>query len=152
MVNATELATLLFGSLGPALPFLEKVGERVVVGVSSDAVKNLGKSTLDKAKNIWEKLNPQFKQKETAQKAIAKFLQRPDEISQFSLISEIRDILEENPDLAQELLKLMKEQDLGNHKVDQSINFQRGGVSIRGDFNNTNGTFVGGSQINLDTK
>lgn len=153
MLDATELAKLLVGLLCPALPFLVKVGEKVAEGVSADAVKALGKSTWDKAKNIWAKLSPQVQQKGTAQQAVTKVLQRPDEVSQFALISEIRDILEGNPALAQELLKLMQEQNPEHDSaVDQSINLQTGGVSVRGDFNNTGGTFVGGDQLNLGTK
>jgi hypothetical protein len=143
MLDATELAELLVGLLCPALPFLVKVSEKVVEDVSADAVKALGKSTWDKAKNIWEKLSPQVQQQKTAQQAVIKFLQRPDKVSQFTLISEIRDILESNPALAQELLKL---------EQNPPINLQTGGVSIRGDFNNTGGNFVGGDQLNLGAK
>ena len=153
MLDATQLAKLLVGLLCPALPFLVKVGEKVAEDVSADAVKALGKSTWDRAKNIWAKLSPQVQQQRTAQQAVIKVLQRPDEVSQFALISEIRDILEGNPALAQELLKLMKEQNPEHdNAVDQSINLQTGGVSIRGDFNNTGGTFVGGDQLNLGAK
>jgi hypothetical protein len=35
---------------------------------------------------------------------------------------------------------------------DRSVNIQSGGVSIRGNFNNTSGTFVGGDQLNLGNK
>lgn len=153
MLDVTELAKLLVGLLCPALPFLVKVGEKVAEGVSADAVKALGKSTWDKAKKVWAKLSPQVQQKGTARQAVAKVLQRPDEVSQFALISEIRDILEGNPALAQGLLKLMQEQNSEHDSaVDQSINLQTGGVSVRGDFNNTSGTFVGGDQLNLSNK
>jgi hypothetical protein len=148
MLDATELAKLIVGLLCPALPFLVKVGEKVAEGVSADAVKTLGKSTWDKARNIWTKLRPRVQQKGTAQQAVNKVLQRPDEISQFALISEVRDILEDNPELAQELLKLLQEKDSElDGTVDRSVNFQTGGVSIRGDFNNTGGTFVGGDSV-----
>lgn len=153
MPDATELAKLLVGLLCPALPFLMKVSEKVGEGVGADAVKALGKATWGKAKNIWVKLSPQVQQKGSAQQAVTKVIQRPDEVSQFALISEIRDILEGNPELAQELLKLMQEQDSKHDSaVDQSVNFQTGGSSIRGNFNNTGGTFVGGDQLNLGNK
>jgi hypothetical protein len=152
MLDTTEFAKLLVGLLSPALPFLVKVGEKVAEGVSADALKVLGKSTWDKAKNIWARLGPQVQNKETAQQAITKVLQRPDEVSQFALISEIRDILEGNPDLAQELLKLIEDRGLDHDGVvDQSFNLQCGGVSIRGDVNN-DGTFIVGDQFNLRNK
>lgn len=153
MLDATELAKLLVGLLCPALPFLVKVGEKVAEGISADAVKALGKTGWGKAKSVWSKLNPQIQRKETARQAVVKVIQRPDEISQFTLISEIRDILESNPELSQELLKLLQEQDSKHDgTVDQSVNYQAGGVSVRGNFNNTGGTFVGGDQLNLDGK
>jgi uncharacterized protein YecE (DUF72 family) len=152
MIDTTELAKHLVELISPALPFLVKVGEKVAEKVSADAVKALGESTWDKAKNIWVKLSPQFQQEGASQQAIAKVLQHPDEVSKFALISEVRDILEDNPDLAQELRKLMKTCDLEHTRiVDQSINWQTGGVSIRGDVNNT-GTFIAGDQVNLGTK
>lgn len=153
MPDVTELAKLLVSLLCPALPFLMKIGEKVAEGVSTDAVKALGKSSWDKAKNVWAKLSPQVQQKVAAQEAVTNVIQRPDEISQFALISQIRDILEGNPELTQELLKLMQEKDSEHDRaVDQSVNLQSGGVSIRGDFHNPGGTFVGGDQHNAGNK
>ena len=153
MTDATELAKLLVSFLLPALPFLVKVGEKVGEGVSADAVKSLGKSTWNKAKGIWAKLSPKIQQKVTAQQATGKLIQRPDEVSQFAFISEVRDILENNPELTQELLKLLREEDSAHDGVaDQSINIQTGGISARGTLSNIGGTIVGGDQLNLGNK
>jgi hypothetical protein len=153
MADATELAKLLVGFLHPALPFLLKIGEKVGEGIGADAVKALGKGAWGKARNIWVKLGPQVQQKGSAQQAVTKMIERPDEVSQFTLISEIRDILESNPELASELLNLMQDRDSESDDAgDKSINLQTGGISIRGNFNNTGGTFVGGDQVNLGNK
>ncbi len=149
MNDVTEIAKLLVGLISPALPFLIKIGEKVSESVASDAVKALGKASWEKAQRIWAKLSPQAQKKGSAQQALKKVIQRPDEFSQGALIGEIRDILEENPELAQELLKLLQEKDSESHSVDdRSINIQSGGVSIRGS-STVGGNIIGGNQINL---
>lgn len=152
MPDATELAKLLVGLLFPALPFLMKVGEKVGEGVSVDAVKAVGKTAWNKAQSLWAKLSPQVQQKETAKQAANKAIQRPDEISQFALISEIRDILEGNPELAQDLLKLLQEQDSEHDDAVGRVNVLTDGVVYtEGPLTNT-GNIIGRDQHNLGNK
>jgi len=153
MLDATEFAKLLVNFLFPTLPYLMKIGEKVGEDISVDAVKTFGKTTWNKAQNIWTKLNPQVQQKESAKQAANKAIQRPDEVSQFSLIGEIRDILESNPELAQELLNILQEKDSNNDGiVGKSVNsLTDGGIYIEGSSINT-GTIIGRDQLNLSSK
>ncbi len=53
-MDVTQLATTTVAALAPALPYLVKVGNKVV----DEAVNTLGKGAWHCAKALWDRLRP----------------------------------------------------------------------------------------------
>lgn len=150
MLSIAEISKLLVDCLIPILPLLNKVGESIVVKVGADTVSSVGNASLNKAKSIWAKISPMIQKTESAQQVISDVIQHSSDAAYAEMAREIQGILESDPELVQDLLKLLKEKDYNDDNLAwQPYVVQSGGVSIKGDFDNKNGTFVGGNQVNL---
>ena len=98
--------TVLTAFLAPFLPYLMNLGNKAVEG----AAQKSGEDAWDKAKTIWEKLQPKVEAKEAALEAATDVAAEPkDEDSLASLRKQLKKILDNEPALAQEIEKLMQE-------------------------------------------
>ncbi|MBD2194753.1 MULTISPECIES: hypothetical protein [Calothrix] len=89
--------------LAPCLPFLLNVGGKVADG----AAQAVGEDVWNKAKAIWEKLQPKVEKKVAAKEAAADLAQNPDdEDLQASLRVQIKKILDADTVLADEIAKI----------------------------------------------
>lgn len=97
---------MLTSFLAPFLPYLMNLGNKA----AETAAGKLGEDALNKAKAIWEKLQPKVEAKEAAKEAAEDVAAAPeDEDSLASLRKQLKKILENDPALAKEIAFLMQE-------------------------------------------
>ena len=133
--------SLLVKILAPCLPFLMTVGNKAAEGAS----QKVGEDIWNKAKAIWGKLQPKVKAKEAAQEAAGDVAKNPeDEDSQVALRVQLKKILEANPELAEEITKILEESapqpagdkiQISGKSYDQSTFKQVGKIEGKGDIN-----------------
>ncbi len=125
----------LMAFLSPCLPFLMKVGEKS----AESAASKIGEDAWNKAKKIWEKLQPQVEAKEDAKIAAQQLAGKPENEKRKALFQEELEILlQENPSLAEAIAQILKE--------DSSNCHSGSGVTqnVTGRQNQTIGTVSGG--------
>jgi hypothetical protein len=92
--------------LTPCLPFLMKLGQKAAESASS----KIGEDTWNTAKKIWDKLHLKIEAKEDARIAAQQLAARPDSETRKALFQEeLETLLEENPDLADEIAQILQE-------------------------------------------
>jgi len=92
--------------LTPFLPFLTKFGEKSAETVGS----KFGEDAWNKAKKIWEKLNPKIEAKEDAKVAVEQVAAKPESEARKAVFQEeLETLLKENPDLVEAIAKIMQE-------------------------------------------
>lgn len=92
--------------LSPFLPFLKALGEKA----AEEAGKKFGVDAWEKAKAIWGKLLPKVEAKASAQEAAEDLAKAPeDEDAQAALRQQLKKLLNEDSNLANEISRLFKE-------------------------------------------
>ena len=111
--------TALMQILAPALPFLLKAGDKALDG----AITKIGEDSWDKAKGLWSKLSPKVENDPAVKKAAEKVAADPENPDrQVALKVALTDLLDENPDLVEELVKLMGAGDAGENNSQKQVN------------------------------
>jgi hypothetical protein len=131
-MDTATLVVTMTKFLSPLFPFLIKGTEEA----AKEAGKKFGSSAWEKAKGIWDKIS-KTKSVEAAAKDLVKTPN--DEDFQASLRKELKKLLQDQPVLAQELLKLMQS-DLPENEHGDTIN-----QPIYGNKNKVFGKIDGGS-------
>jgi hypothetical protein len=94
-------------SLAPCMPFLLTMGNKAAEGAS----QKVGEDVWNRAKAIWDKLWPKVEAKEEAKKAATKAQQNPDDDDlQAAFRVQMREILEADTELAEEIAKILQTQ------------------------------------------
>ncbi|BDM83849.1 hypothetical protein AM10699_67100 (plasmid) [Acaryochloris marina MBIC10699] len=117
-----------------------KLGQPVVEEAGKSLGKKLGEGTWNKAKQIWEKVFPKVNEKPLAKgaaEALAEDTQ--DEEALDTLTKQLKKLLEADPDLAQQLHKLVAEDE---EMISKAVNITQ---NVRGDKNIVIGQSSGGS-------
>jgi hypothetical protein len=105
-MDPVSLATVLTAFLAPVLPYLLKGGEKAAEEVG----KKFGSAVWDKAATLWARLRPRLQARPAAQEAVAEVAQAPeDQAAQGALNLQVRKILTEDSDLAQEMARWLEE-------------------------------------------
>lgn len=92
--------------LSPCLQFLLKLGEKAAESASG----KIGEDTWNTAKKIWDKLHPKIEAKESARIATEQLAAQPESKARKAFFQEELEILlQENPDLAEAIAKIMQE-------------------------------------------
>jgi transketolase len=98
--------------LAPFLPALLNLGAKAAAGVATKAGETTGtkltENAFNKANAIWEKLFPKVEAKEDAKIAAEQVAAKPDSTARQAVLQEeLESLLEENPDLAAAIAKIM---------------------------------------------
>ncbi|MEH1794004.1 MULTISPECIES: hypothetical protein [unclassified Nostoc] len=128
---------LIVKFLAPCLPYLLNVGNKAVEGAS----QKVGEDVWNKAKAIWGKLYPKVEANADAKKAAEAATKNPgDEDYQAAFRAQLKDILNSDTALAQEIGKILQETKSADSSV--SLNAQSYDESIQintaGNVNNPN--------------
>lgn len=95
----------LIALISPALPFLYNVSEKTADGM----IHKMGADTWDRVKKILTKLRPYLINNSNAQEAIQIFIDEPNSLSSKVLLrNQLEKILEDNKQLAREIIPLIK--------------------------------------------
>ena len=119
--------------LAPLLPFLLEKGEEA----ASQAIDAVGSAAWDRAKAIWSKLHPTLDQDQAARQAAEAVAKDPkDEAAAGALQFQLRNLLQGDPDLANEIAHMLDEAkrdaviaDNGAVVISGGISADRGGVA-----------------------
>jgi len=123
-MDAKLLADAVMTFLGPALPYLVTGGEKVV----GWAGKKISEDGLEIAKKLWGKLRPKVEASPQAQEAVAEAVADPDDAAlQGSLLVQIRKLLAADPELAEELARLLPP--AGQTTTYQAANYGSGAIA-----------------------
>ena len=92
--------------LSSRLPYLLKLGDKAAESMGSE----MGKALWETAKKIWEKLRPKVDEKKSILKAVEAVVESPDDDScKVFFQNQLQKLLEENPDLAEAIAKILQE-------------------------------------------
>jgi transketolase len=92
--------------LTPFLPFLIKFGEKSAESVAS----KFGEDSWNKAKKVWDKLQPKVEAKEDAKVAAEQVAAKPDSKARQAVFQEeLETLLQENPDLVEAIAQIFQE-------------------------------------------
>ncbi|HAA27694.1 MAG TPA: hypothetical protein DCE56_08490 [Cyanobacteria bacterium UBA8553] len=120
---------LLTTFLAPFLPFLGKLGEKA----AEAAAEQLGVDSWEKAKGIWSKLGPKIEAKEEAKVAVQQVVAKPESAARQAVLQEeLETLLNENPDLAAAIAKIM-ESDSSASSTATNIDLQGQNTQTAGD-------------------
>lgn len=93
--------------LTPFLPFLIKFGEKSAESVAS----KVGEDSWNKAKKVWDKLQPKVEAKEDAKVAAEQVAAKPDSKARQAVFQEeLETLLKENPDLVEAIAQILQEE------------------------------------------
>ena len=135
-----ELAALLASFLSPFVPHLLKLGHPIAEGAGKELGKKLGAGTWDKAQKIWGKVFPKVKDKPLAKGAIEALAEdAQDEDAGDTLAKQLKKLLDSDPDLAQDLEKLVTED---KEVISKAVSITQ---NVKGDKNIVIGQSSGGS-------
>ena len=97
-IDIAQLAADTTKFLVPFLPYLLK-GTKIA---AKSAIEEMGKDAWEKAKEVWGKLKPKVEKNSTAQKAVERVKQKPDDSRAMGTLElELEEIFEKNESLAQ---------------------------------------------------
>ena len=137
-----EFAALLTAFLSPFLPHLLKLGEPIAEAAGKKLGEQIGQDSWATAKAAWAKVQPKVEDNPIAisgAKAIAQ--DRQSKKAQTLLTQELTELLEANPELAQSLKALLKEDDPA---VQNAVQVTQ---NVTGDMNITIGSASGSVNI-----
>jgi hypothetical protein len=104
-----EIATLT-AFISPFLPLLLKLGEKAAEKITENAVGKFGEGPWTKAQAVWEKLSPKVEAKEAAKEAVTDVANYPeDEDLQVVLKVQLKQMLEQDEDLAKAIAQILQE-------------------------------------------
>jgi hypothetical protein len=104
--NLMVLLTSLTTFLSPLLPYLQKLGDKSAESVA----EQIGEAAWNKAVTIWTKLNPFLASRKDMKVAIEQVSNKPDsEARQTVLKEEFEMLFRDNPELAAEILQILKD-------------------------------------------
>lgn len=127
----------LMAFLNPCLPFLLKLGEKS----AESAASKVGEDIWDKAKKIWEKLQPQVEAKEDARIAAQQLAAKPESEPRKAVFQEeLETLLKENPSVAAAISQILKED--SNRTSGSGVT-----QNVTGSQNQTIGTVSGGKVV-----
>jgi len=105
-MDPVSLATAITGFLAPLLPYLLKGGEKAAEEVG----KKFGGAVWDRAAALWARLRPRLEARPASQEAIQEVAKAPDDqAAQGALNLQVRKILAEDSELAQEVARWLEE-------------------------------------------
>jgi transketolase len=114
--------------LTPFLPFLIKFGEKSAESVAS----KFGEDSWNKAKKVWDKLQPKVEAKEDAKVAAEQVAAKPDSKARQAVFQEeLETLLKENPDLVEAIAQIMQEKSeaTSGTQINQTIQNTKGQVT-----------------------
>lgn len=113
--------------LTPFLPFLIKFGEKSAESVAS----KFGEDSWNKAKKVWDKLQPKVEAKEDAKSAVNLVSTDPeDEDYRKVFQKQLKKLLDEDQELAEAITKIFEEKPAttGATQIEQNVNNTKGQV------------------------
>ena len=112
MIGIPEVATGIVAFLAPYLPHLLDLGKEAGKGVFEGAAKKGGEEAWAKAQSLWNKIRSRSTNSPAIEGAAVALASEPnDGIYRASLIKALTDLLQNHPELTQELVKLMGGED-----------------------------------------
>lgn len=148
-----DIATLTT-FLTPFLPFLLKVGEKATQEAGKKFGEGFGASAWEKAKALWTKLQPKVEAKPIAKGAVEELAKFPNDAdAKETLQKQLKKLLDEDKNLADEIARLMQEDSEVISKVVNTFNQTISGSdnvaqNIAGDGNKAIGRVQGDATIN----
>lgn len=116
-MNIAALTALLTS----CLPFLIKLGEKS----AESAASKIGEQGWEKAKKIWEKLQPKLREKKDFKVAAEQVAAKSDSEARKAVFQEeLAILLKENPELAESIFKIMEDHsldDIPSTHIDQRV-------------------------------
>jgi transketolase len=92
--------------LAPFLPYLMKLGGKAAEG----AAGKLGEDAWNKAKAVWSKLSPKVEASSEVKVAAEQVAAKPDSQARQSVLQEeLEALLQQNPELAEAIARIMRE-------------------------------------------
>ena len=133
--QAMDVAFLV-SILAPCLPFLLKLGNKAAEKVG----EKVGEKSVETAEKFWTKLSPKVEAKEAAKEAAEDLAKDPENPALKTVLQvQLEKILNQNPDLAQEIAQLL-----------EAAQVEAGGTHIKqtvtGDRNQVIGTMSGSAK------
>jgi uncharacterized protein YqeY len=110
----------LVSLLAPCLPFFLKLGNKA----ADKAAEKVGEKSVEVAGKLWSKLRPKVEAKEAAKEAVEDIANDPENAAlQTVLQVQLGKILNQNPDLAQEIAQLLEEAkaEVGGTHIKQTV-------------------------------
>lgn len=155
-IDVTTLAHTVAPYVIAAAPYLRNLsrvaGEEAVKEISKDATKKLGEGSWGLAKSIWQKLSGTKPETQAAlDSALSDIADDPDDTDTHAALRvKLRKVLKEDPSLAEELARLIREAKSTNIEGDRNVTFgdnASNNVVTTGD-----GNVVGDGNINIVNK
>jgi transketolase len=101
---------LLTKLLAPCLPYLLKLGGIAAEKTAEKAGEKIAPDIWEKAKKIWSKLGSKVESKEELKVAAEQVAAKPESPARQAVFQEeLETLLKENPDLAEEIAKILQE-------------------------------------------
>lgn len=135
-----ETAAILASFLSPFLPYLIQLGQPVAEEAGKALGEKLGEGTWNKAKQLWQQMFPKVKERPLAKgaaEALAEDAQDEDALD--TLTKQLTRLLKEDPELAQELQKLVVEDE---EVISKAVSINQ---NVKGNKNIVIGQSSGGS-------
>jgi len=134
-LDGMDIVTLT-ALLSPCLPFLMNLGGKA----AESAASKIGSDTWDAAKKIWDKLSPKVEAKDDVKIAAEQLAAKPESDARKAVFQEeLETLLKENPDLVQEIAKILAE---ASPEVIAGVQITQ---NVTGNKNLTIGQMTGGS-------
>lgn len=133
---------LLATFLSPFLPHLVKLGGKAAEAVTEAISEKFGEAAWAKAQKIWQRLSPKIEAKEDMKVATTQAVAKPDSQARQALFQEeLEVLLNENPELADAIAKIMQEDAPDGTPGTQIIQ------TVTGNKNQTIGQVFGGTVV-----
>ena len=133
---------LLATFLSPFLPHLVKLGGKAAEAVTEAISEKFGEAAWTKAQKIWQQLSPKVEAKEDMKAATDQAAAKPDSQGRQAVFrEELEALLNENPQLAEAIAKIMEEDAPDGTPGTQIIQ------TVTGDKNQTIGQVLGGTVV-----
>ncbi|MBD2457654.1 hypothetical protein H6G80_26735 [Nostoc sp. FACHB-87] len=117
--------------LAPCLPYLLKLGGIAAEKTAEKAAENIAPDIWEKAKKVWSKLGAKVESKEELKVAAEQVAAKPESSARQAVFQEELEILlQENPDLAEEIAKLLQEEQsaAAGVQINQTVTSNEGQV------------------------
>ncbi|MBU7581340.1 MAG: hypothetical protein KAF91_00235 [Nostoc sp. TH1S01] len=117
--------------LAPCLPYLLKLGGIAAEKTAEKAAENIAPDIWEKSKKIWSKLGTKVESEEELKVAAEQVAAKPESSARQAVFQEELEILlQENPDLAEEIAKILQEEQptSAEVKINQTVTNNEGQV------------------------